>query len=525
MGEIKQHFVKKHIEGILSVDNNILELKNISKSFPGVKALEKVSFKVKKGTVHAIVGENGAGKSTLMKIMIGLYNVYDGELFFQGKKKYFKNTNDALITGISMIHQELSSALELTVAQNIFLGKEIVYKKSKLLNKNEMHEETLDVLRQIGIKDIEPDTKMKYLSVAKQQLCEIAKAVSYKSKIILMDEPTSALAGSDVEKLFEIIHKLKENGTTILYVTHKMEEIFAISDYISVFRNGKHIDTVEKDQTNSNELVRMMVGRSISNFFPKEQVKIGPKLLEVKNLSRYNEFSSISFYVKRGEILGVSGLVGAGRSEIMETLFGVRKKSTGEIFINGKKVQINTPKDAIKNGLALLTEDRKSKGCFLELSVTVNILLASIKKYTKNFIVDKKEASNVSKKMVKALSIKTASLESKVRYLSGGNQQKVLVGRWLLTDPEILIIDEPTRGIDVGAKVEIHRMLVELAKQGKAIIMISSELPEVISMSDRIMVVREGKITGFLNARETNQEEVMKYCTNTNSSLEITGSY
>ncbi|MCF7945115.1 MAG: sugar ABC transporter ATP-binding protein [Spirochaetia bacterium] len=494
-------------------NNKILEMKNVSKTFPGVKALDNVNFAIKEGTVHAIVGENGAGKSTLMKIIIGLYTVYNGVLIFEGKKQHFKNTNDALINGISMIHQELSSALELTVTQNIFLGKEIIFSKSKLLNKKEMKNKARRILHKIGIMDIDPDIKMKNLSVAKQQLCEIAKAVSYESKIILMDEPTSALAGSDVDKLFETIHRLKESGTTILYVTHKMDEIFKIADNISVFRNGKHIDTVKKEDTDSNQLVKMMVGRSINNFFPKVHVDIGLKLLEVKNLSREGEFKSINFFVRSGEILGVAGLVGAGRSEIMETLFGIRKKTNGEILIKGKSVQINSPRDAINNGFALLTEDRKSKGCFLELSVMINILIASIKKYTGGMLVNKKEGLKKSNTMVEALSIKTSSLENRIKNLSGGNQQKVLVGRWLLTNPEILIVDEPTRGIDVGAKVEIHRMIVDLAKQGKAIIMISSELPEVISMSDRIMVVKEGQITGILNAKKTSQEEIMQYCT------------
>lgn len=492
---------------------NILTFKGITKKFPGVLALNNVTFSIKKGTVHAIVGENGAGKSTLMKILLGLYHIDSGEILLNDRKVVLRSPLEALHSGIAMIHQELSSALDLTVYQNIYLGKEITYKNTSILSKKLMRDGTKEILDYIGIKDIDPNAVMRDLSVAKQQMIEIAKAISYNAEVILMDEPTSAIAENDVVTLFEIIKKLKQDGKTIIYVSHKMEEIFSISDSVSVFRDGNHINTLQTINTNSNELISLMVGRDIGEMFPKEEAKIGKERLVVEGLSRSGEFDDISFNLKEGEILGVAGLMGAGRSEIMETLFGIRKKDKGKVYVNNKLVEIHSPVTAIKHKLAFLTEDRKSSGCFLPLSVCVNTYIAAINNYASYGFIDKSKVENSTNQMIDALSIKTPSIAQKVENLSGGNQQKILVGRWLLTNPDILIVDEPTRGIDVGAKAEIHKLLVSLAKKGKSIIMISSEMPEVLAMSDRILVINAGKVSAILDAKKTSQVEVMHYCT------------
>ncbi len=413
----------------MSENNCILELKEVSKAFPGVVALDRVCLKVQQGSVHAIVGENGAGKSTLMKIILGMYHHDSGESYYRGEKVNFQHPNEALNAGIAMIHQELSSALELSVAQNIFLGREITFGKSQLIKKKQMTEHTRDLLKQLGILDIDPDTKMKYLSVAKQQMCEIAKAISYNADLMLMDEPTSAIADQDVLKLFNLIRDLVKRNKTVIYVTHKLDELFSITDYISVFRDGRHIATVPTKSTTREDLIHLMVGREISELFPKEAVDIGEPLLRVEGLSRDGEFDNVSFHVRSGEILGVAGLMGAGRSEIMETIFGVRKKSAGKVFVHGKEIQIRSPGDAIRNGMAFLTEDRKNSGCFLPLSVRVNTFIASINRHSGRLFVNWKKTVESANNMVKALAIKTTSLEEKVSNLSGGNQQKVLVGR------------------------------------------------------------------------------------------------
>jgi ABC-type sugar transport system ATPase subunit len=496
----------------MSEQECLLKVQNVSKSFPGVRALDNISFRVSKGSVHALVGENGAGKSTLMKILLGLYHPDTGKIYFNGEKKHFYHPKDALNAGIAMIHQELSCARELTVAQNIFLAKELTLKHTQFLDKKRMIEQSYELLQRIGIDNIDPNTKIKDLSVAKQQMCEIAKAISYNAALILMDEPTAAIPSNDVLTLFEIIRALKKEGKTIIYVTHKLEEIFEIADKVSVFRNGMHVDTIDTSATNKDALIQMMVGRDIVDLYAKEKANIGDVVLQVENLSCSKKFDNVSFTLKKGEILGVAGLVGAGRSEIMETLFGIRQKKTGKIFISGKEVNIRSPRDAIKNGLAFLTEDRKNSGCFLPLSVRINTYIASIKQHSGRLFVRRKKTVESTKQMIDALSIKVSSMEDQINNLSGGNQQKVLVARWLLTEPEILIVDEPTRGIDVGAKAEVHRLLVNLALKGKAIIMISSEMSEILAMSDRIMTVSSGRVTGFIDAKEATQEKILKCC-------------
>lgn len=493
-------------------EDYILKMEHITKTFPGVVALDDAHLRVKRGTVHAVMGENGAGKSTLMKILLGIYKQDSGTIWFNGSERNFSGPYDALNNSLAMIHQELSGVRQLTVAQNIYLGKEPVFKGTGIVNYKKMRDDTKKLMQDLNI-SIDPNKKMGDLSVSMQQMCEIAKAVSCDSDLIVMDEPTSAITETEVELLFKIIRDLTARGITIIYITHKMDEVFKICDEISVYRDGKYIDTVAVMDTTRESLIEMMVGRAITNMFPKEDVEIGGVLLRVDGLSKAGLFEDVSFELRNGEILGVAGLIGAGRSEVMETLFGLRKKTAGKVYIEGAEVAINTPKQAISRQIALLTEDRKYDGCFLPLSVCVNIVIASLSNVSRGWFVNKKAAEEKANQMKAAMNIKTPSLGQIINNLSGGNQQKVLVGRWLLTNPNILIIDEPTRGIDVGAKSEIHKLITELAKQGKGIIMISSELPEILGMSDRIMVMCEGRLTGILDAKEATQEKIMHYAT------------
>lgn len=492
----------------------ILEMSGINKSFSGVHVLHDVQLNVKKGTVHALMGENGAGKSTLMKILLGIYSKDSGKIIYDGNEVTFSNPRSALDHGIAMIHQELSTVRDLKVYENIFLGKEIRLGHSILKNDKAMQIETQKLFDGIGI-NINPNTKMRSLSVAMQSMCEIAKAISYNAKLIIMDEPTSALTDAEVDMLFKIIRKLKADGISIIYISHKMDEIFEICDELTVFRDGKYIDSFAVKDTTRNELIRLMVGRSIENLFPKKIVPLGDVFFEVKDFSRNGEFKNVSFQVRRGEIFGIAGLVGAGRTELVETIFGVRKKTSGKIFINGKETEVHSPEEAIKAGMSLVTEDRKLSGCFLPLSVKQNIVMASLDKYSKGSFVNRKKVKEVSESMVKEMRVRTPSIETLMKNLSGGNQQKVLISRWLLNDPDILIFDEPTRGIDVGSKEEIYKLLSKFAEEGKCVIMISSELPEVMGISDRIMVMHEGIATGILNREEFSQNTIMRYATNT----------
>lgn len=490
----------------------ILEMEGICKSFSSVKALDNVELKVRKGTVHALMGENGAGKSTIMKILLGLYHADAGTVAFKGRHVSYRSPQDALEDGIAMIHQELANIPERLVSDNIFLGRELKHGKSPFINRKGMAQQTREIFKKLDI-EIDPYAKMGELSVARQQLCEIAKAVSYDADLIIMDEPTSAITDKEVDVLFRIINDLRDQGIAIIYITHKMDEVFQIADEITVLRDGQYVDCFAAKDVDQDQLISKMVGRELTQMFPKAQVDIGDVVFSVENLSRPGEFEDISFEVRSGEILGVAGLMGAGRSEVMETVFGIRKKKSGVIKIDGKEVKINSPADAIKNHIAFLTEDRKRSGCFLPLSLRMNIYAASIDKQGNTPFLNTRVTKENANKMMEALNIKASSIEQIMMELSGGNQQKVLLGRWLLTDPKIIIVDEPTRGIDVGSKAMVHELLGSLAKQGVAIIMVSSEMPEIIGMSDRIMVMSEGCIKAVLDRSEATQERILSFAT------------
>ena len=492
-------------------DNIILQMENISKSFPGVNALSNVNLAVRRGTIHALMGENGAGKSTLMKILDGMYTPDSGQIIFQGQTVTVDTTHTALKLGISMIHQELSPIPYMSVAENIFLGREPLARFG-MIDKRKMNADTKALLNRLEI-DIHPTTLMKELSVANTQMVEIAKAISYDSSLIIMDEPTSAITEREVAHLFSMIRSLKAKGVSIIYITHKMDEVFQIADDITVLRDGKHIATVPASETNRDHLITMMVGRELTEMFPKEVAPIGEIILSVRNLTRKGIVEDVSFDLHRGEILGIAGLMGAGRTTVIESIFGIHKIDAGEITIKGRKTQINSPADAIKNGLALLTEDRKLTGIMGVLPVRDNMVIASLPNYEKRGLLDGRQIEATYKEEKSRLDIKSPSMYQLIKLLSGGNQQKVLVSRWLLTAPDILILDEPTRGIDVGAKAEIHRLMCKLAKDGKAIIMISSELPEILGMSDRILVMHEGKVGGIFERKEATQESIMQAAT------------
>jgi inositol transport system ATP-binding protein len=492
-------------------ESDILLMENISKSFPGVKALSEVNLAVRKGTIHALMGENGAGKSTLMKILDGIYTPDSGQITFQGGPVTIETTHRALKLGISMIHQELSPIPYMTVAENIFLGREPLGRFG-LIDKRKLNADTKTLLSRLDI-DIDPTTLMKDLSVANTQMVEIAKAISYDSTLIIMDEPTSAITEREVAHLFSMIRSLKAKGVTIIYITHKMDEVFQIADDISVLRDGRHVATVPATQTNKVRLITMMVGRELTEMFPKEVAPIGEVVLSVRHLTRAGLVEDVSFDLRRGEILGIAGLMGAGRTTVIESIFGIHKIDSGEILIRGKKTPINSPADAIRNGLALLTEDRKLTGIMGVLPVRDNMMIASLPNYEKRGFLDRRLIESTYKQEKGRLDIKSPSMHQLIKLLSGGNQQKVLVSRWLLTSPDILILDEPTRGIDVGAKAEIHRLMSKLAQEGKAIIMISSELPEILGMSDRILVMHEGRVGGTFERKEATQESIMQAAT------------
>jgi inositol transport system ATP-binding protein len=492
-------------------DNVILQMEKISKSFPCVKALSDVNLTVHKGTIHALMGENGAGKSTLMKILDGIYAPDSGQITFQGQPVTIDTTHTALKLGISMIHQELSPIPYMMVSENIFLGREPLGRYG-LIDKRKLNADTKALLDRLGI-DIKPTSLMKTLSVANTQMVEIAKAISYDASLIIMDEPTSAITEREVDHLFRMIRSLKAKGVTIIYITHKMDEVFLIADDITVLRDGKHVATEPASQTNKGHLITMMVGRELTEMFPKEVAPIGEIVLSVRNLTREGIVADVSFDLRRGEILGIAGLMGAGRTTVIESIFGIHKIDAGEITIKGRKTQINSPADAIKNGLALLTEDRKLTGIMGVLPVRDNMVIASLSNYEKRGLLDGRRIEATYKEEKSRLDIKSPSMYQLIKLLSGGNQQKVLVSRWLLTSPDILILDEPTRGIDVGAKAEIHRLMSKLAQEGKAIIMISSELPEILGMSDRILVMHEGRVGGIFERKEATQESIMQAAT------------
>ena len=493
-----------------------IQMINISKSFPGVKALNKVNLNLKKGSVHALMGENGAGKSTLMKILAGIQQQDDGEILLDGQKVKFYNPKDSLIKGISMIHQELSPVLEMTIAENLFLGREFRLRGNILLYYKKMNHKAKSMLEKVGLK-LNPRTQMKHLTVAQMQMIEIAKAIDYNSEIIIMDEPTSAITNREVDTLFQMIEKLKKEGHCIIYITHKMDEVFRIADEITVFRDGMHIGTYMANEINQDLLIKKMVDRELTEIFPQKKCNINDIKFSVRNLAQNNKFKDISFDVHEGEIVGLAGLMGSGRTEVVESIFGITKLNNGQIYIEGKPVNIKNPSDAIKNSIGLVTEDRKISGLVMPLSVKDNIVLPSVKNFSKfKFITNVKRERVETENYIKALRIKTPGMNQIIKFLSGGNQQKVVLGKWLMMAPKILIFDEPTRGIDIGAKTEIYRLVCDLAEQGKSIIFISSEMQEILGMCDRIIIFHEGRISGELKREEATQEKLLKYATNAN---------
>ena len=499
------------------MENYVLEMNNIKKSFPGVKALDGAQLHVRPGTVHSLMGENGAGKSTLMKCLFGIYSMDEGEVIYQGEPVKIANANDALHRGIAMVHQELQPIPERSVAENIFCGRYPLksYGPIKVIDHHRMYEETKALLEEVNLK-FSPTEKLGNLSVSQMQSCEIAKAVSVDAKIVIMDEPTSSLTENEVAGLFDIIEKLKAKGVAIIYISHKMEEILKISDEVTIMRDGKYVGTWPAKELTTDLIITKMVGRELTNRFPARTNAPGEVVLEVKNYTSPNpkSFNDVSFNLRKGEILGIGGLVGAQRTELMEGLFGMRLKTAGKVTYKGKDLNIKQPRDAIRNGIALLTEDRRGTGIFGILSIADNVSIASLDNYLDyHFILNNRKIEKLVKDNVAKLSIKTPNSKTKIQSLSGGNQQKVIISRWLANDPDVLILDEPTRGIDVGAKFEIYTIIADLAAQGKSIIMISSEMPELLGMSDRVMVMCEGRLSGILDGAEATQEKVMSLAT------------
>ena len=491
----------------------MLEMTGIEKRFPGVHALKNCHFDLKKGEIHALIGENGAGKSTLMKILTGVYGKDGGTILYNGEEINVTTPKEAQNLGISIIHQELNLMPDLTAAQNIFIGREATKLGGLYLSESKQNRAAKSLFELLNL-DLDPKTKVRDVTVAKQQMIEIAKALSFNSKILIMDEPTAALTESEIRELFKIIAGLKEQGVGIVYISHRMEELFEISDRITVMRDGEYIATKTTAETSMDEIIRLMVGRTIYEP-PKEasHVKGNDVVLEVKNLNAGKEVKDVSFSLRRGEILGFAGLMGAGRTETARAVFGADKIDSGEVYINGKKAHIRSPKDAVKHGIGYLSEDRKQFGLALGMNIEANTVLANYENFNTGGIVNDKKAAEAAKKYVDMLKTKTPSTKQLVGNLSGGNQQKVVIAKWLCRDCDILIFDEPTRGIDVGAKSEIYKLLTDLAEQGKSIIMISSELPEILRMSDRVVVMCEGRITGTLDISEADQEKIMKYAT------------
>jgi ribose transport system ATP-binding protein len=493
--------------------NEVLVLMDaIDKSFPGVHALNQCRFELRSGEVHALVGENGAGKSTMMKILSGIYRKDAGRILYKGKEVEIPNPRSAQLLGISMIHQELNLMPHLTVAQNIFIGREP--RAGLFLNEKEINDKTQDLLAMMHLK-LDPRLKVGELTVAKQQMVEIAKALSFNSEVLIMDEPTAALTDTEIAELFRIIRELRDKGVGIIHISHRLEELKQISDRITVMRDGRYIDTVQTKDVSIDQIISMMVGRTIYESAPEVPEDTGQEtVLEVKHLNRGKVLKDINFKLKRGEILGFAGLMGAGRTEVARAVFGADAIDSGEVFVQGQKVQINSPGDAVKHGVGYLSEDRKRYGLALGMDVETNVVLATFKRFL-GFLgwVNSTKVRDAAEHYVKVLKVKTPSLQQQVKNLSGGNQQKVVIGKWLTRDCNILIFDEPTRGIDVGAKSEIYHLLNDLARQGKSIIMISSELPEILRMSHRIIVMCEGRITGELSSAEATQEKIMTYAT------------
>lgn len=481
-------------------------MRGIVKEFSGVRVLDGVSFQLSRGSVHALMGENGAGKSTLMKILCGIYPATEGEIFMDGKAAEIHSPIDAKRLGIAMIHQELSAFHELTVAANMFMNRE--YKRFGLLDEARMNRAAAEILADLNI-NIDPRVKMRSLSVAEMQLVEIAKAVSTDAEIIIMDEPTSALTEAEVANLYDTVRDLKSRGKAIVYISHKIEEIFAIADEITVLRDGEFVSHDKIAAFDHDKLISLMVGRTLDQQFHKTKHDFGKVLLRVENLSRSGEFKDVSFEVHAGEVLGFAGLIGAGRTEVVETVFGLQRADGGEIYVEGERVSIRSPGDAIRYGFALVSEDRKNVGLNLVGSVKENITMANLEKYCKFGVISSGSEKRACDDLIEMLSVKTHSRDTLVNALSGGNQQKVILARWMSTRPKILILDEPTKGIDVGAKAEIYRLIDEFAAEGGCVIMVSSEMPEILGMSDRIAVMHEGDLVAVFDRGEATQEKLL----------------
>ena len=487
----------------------LLKMEGISKSFPGVKALDNVSLTVHKGTVHALMGENGAGKSTLMKCLFGMYNKDRGNIYLEGKEINFKSSKEALDNGVAMVHQELNQALKRSVMDNLWLGRYPTI-GGIAVNEKKMYNDTMAVFEELGI-NVDPHRIMSTMPVSQRQMVEIAKAVSYNSKVIVFDEPTSSLNEEEVEHLFKIINMLRDRGVGIIYISHKMAEIKRISDYITIMRDGQWIATEKAADLEMADIIRLMVGRELTNQFPPKTNVPGDVYLEVQHLTgMYNQLRDVTFTARRGEVLGFAGLDSSGRTETLESIFGLRTRKDGIISLDGQPCFNRNPGESIKNGFALLTEERRATGIFGCLSIRENTVISSLKRHLRfGLYLNEKSQREDTQYYIDAMHTKTPTQETKIRSLSGGNQQKVIIGRWLLTDPEVLLLDEPTRGIDVGAKYEIYQLILDLANKGKTVIMVSSEMPELLGVCDRIVVMSGGRVAGEVDARNTTQEEIM----------------
>lgn len=495
--------------GEIMVTTPFAEMHGISKSFSGNRVLKEVDFSIDKGEVHALVGENGAGKSTLIKILTGIHKRDDGMIRINGQEVHFSHPKQAEQKGIMVIHQELNIIPHLTVTENMFLGKNITFGKTGILNTKAMKTQCEENLRKLGVSNIDPGDIAGDLSVGKQQMVEIARAISTNAELIVMDEPTAALTDREIDNLFDVVESLRKQGVAVIYISHRMEEIFRICDRITVLRDGEYVGTENIQDVDFDAIVRMMVGRELGNRFPQRDHRPGDVIFEARNLTRKGLFEDISFSVKEGEILGVAGLMGAGRSEIMETIFGYTEKQNGSIHLDARELSIKHPSDAIKAGIGFITEDRKSKGLLTDFSIGDNISLTNLKSISSNGVISAKREHQLVVELMDRLTVKATGAEQKTKALSGGNQQKVVIAKWLGIKPKLLILDEPTRGVDVGAKKEIYTIMNELTKSGVAIIMVSSELPEILGVSDRIMVIHEGKIAKIIDREEADQEKIM----------------
>jgi len=496
----------------------VLEMRGVCKSFPGVKALDHAQLQLRPGTVHALMGENGAGKSTMMKCMFGIYSMDEGEIYINGEKADIKDPLDALGKGIAMVHQELQPIPARTIGENIYLGRYPLKKALgffPIVDHKKMYEDAAEVLKKVRM-EFDPHQKLGELSISQMQSVEIAKAVSANCRVLILDEPTSSLTQNEVEALFRIVEDLKKDGVAIVYISHKMDEILRISDEVTIMRDGQYIGTWAAKELTTDFIITKMVGRELTNLYPKRENVPGDVVFEVEDFTSINpkSFRHVSFNLRKGEILGVAGLVGAQRTELMEGIFGTRSHVSGKVSYQGKELRINRPKDAIDQGVAMLTEDRRASGIMGVLSVADNISVASLNQYVDyGIVLNSKKIDELVEVNRKKMNIKTPSGKTQIQSLSGGNQQKVLIGRWLANDPDVLILDEPTRGIDVGAKYEIYCIIADLAKAGKSVIMISSEMGELIGMSDRIMVMCDGRVTGFIDGKDANQENIMALAT------------